>query len=94
MNFVALLEQDTWQRESWTDRGEVADALAAFEGWHPQISAILGAVDETFIWALFDRAPLEGWSAGPSRRCSATRATRCSRSWRRAQRRRSRTAPR
>ena len=43
-------------RESWTDRGEVADALAAFEGWHPQVRTILGAVDETFIWALFDRA--------------------------------------
>ena len=27
--------------------------------------AILGAVDETFIWALFDRTPLERWSVGP-----------------------------
>ena len=64
LNWVALLEQDTWQRESWTDRGEVADALAAYEGWHPQIRRILESVDETFIWALFDRAPLEGWSQG------------------------------
>ena len=37
VNFVAIVEQDTWTRESWTDRGEVADALAAFEGWHPQV---------------------------------------------------------
>src|SRR3954447_7665750 len=36
VNFVAVVEQGTWTRESWTDRGEVADALAAFEGWHPQ----------------------------------------------------------
>ncbi len=36
----------------------------AFEGWHPQVRSILGAVDETFIWALFDRAPLERWSVG------------------------------
>jgi salicylate hydroxylase len=64
VNFVAVVEQDTWTRESWTDRGEIADALAAFEGWHPQLRAILGAVDETFVWALFDRAPLERWSAG------------------------------
>ena len=41
-----------------------ADALAAFEGWHPQVRAILGAVDETFIWALFDRPPLPRWSQG------------------------------
>lgn len=64
VNFVAVIEQDTWTRESWTDRGDVADALAAFEGWHPQVRAILEAVDETFVWALFDRAPLERWSAG------------------------------
>ena len=37
VNFVAVVEQDTWTRESWTDRGDVADALAAFEGWHPQV---------------------------------------------------------
>jgi salicylate hydroxylase len=64
LNWVALVEQDTWQRESWTDRGEIADALAAYEGWHVQIRRILESVDETFIWALFDRAPLERWSRG------------------------------
>ena len=37
VNFVAAIEQDTWTKESWTDRGEVADLVAAFEGWHPQV---------------------------------------------------------
>ena len=64
VNFVAIVEQDTWTGESWTDRGEVADALAAFEGWHPQVRAILAGVDETYIWALFDRPPLARWSIG------------------------------
>jgi 2-polyprenyl-6-methoxyphenol hydroxylase-like FAD-dependent oxidoreductase len=64
VNFVAILERDTWTRESWTDRGDVADALAAYEGWHPQVREILQAVDETFIWALFDRPPLERWTQG------------------------------
>jgi salicylate hydroxylase len=64
VNFVAIIEQDAWTRESWTDRGEVADALTAFEGWHPQVRDILVAVDETFVWALFDRTPMERWSAG------------------------------
>jgi salicylate hydroxylase len=50
--------------ESWTDRGEVADALAAYESWHGQIRRIIESVDETFIWALFDRAPLKRWSQG------------------------------
>jgi salicylate hydroxylase len=64
VNFAAIVEQDAWTRESWTDRGEIADALAAFDGWHPQVRAIIEAVDETYVWALFDRTPLEGWSAG------------------------------
>ena len=64
VNFVASSTRTSWTRESWTDRGEVADALAAFEGWHPQVRAIIGAVDETFIWALFDRPPLPRWSPG------------------------------
>ena len=64
VNFVAIFEQEAWTRESWTDRGEVADALEAFEGWHPQLREIMRAVDETFIWALFDRPPLPRWSRG------------------------------
>jgi salicylate hydroxylase len=64
VNFVAVVERDAWTAESWTDRGEVADALAAFEGWHPQVREIVQAVDETFVWALFDRAPLARWSVG------------------------------
>jgi salicylate hydroxylase len=64
VNFVAVVEQDTWTRESWTDRAEVGDALRAFEGWHPHVRAILSAVDETFVWALHDRPSLERWSTG------------------------------
>jgi salicylate hydroxylase len=64
VNFVCLTEQDAWLRESWTDRGEVADVLRLYEGWHPQVRAIIAAVDETYKWALFDRVPLARWSAG------------------------------
>jgi len=64
VNFVAQLERESWTKESWTDRGEVADVLAAYEGWHPQIRSILEAVDGTFLWALFDRQPMPRWSVG------------------------------
>jgi salicylate hydroxylase len=64
VNFVAIFEQEEWTQESWTDRGEVSGALAAFAGWHPQLHEIMRAVDETFIWALFDRPPLPRWSKG------------------------------
>jgi salicylate hydroxylase len=63
-NFVAVIDTDAWTKESWTERGNVADALAAFRDWHPQLCGILGAVDETFIWGLFDRPPMPRWSVG------------------------------
>jgi salicylate hydroxylase len=63
-NFVTAVEQDSWTGESWTDKVDVATALAEFDGWHPQVRAIIAAVDEVYIWALFDRPPLEHWSVG------------------------------
>jgi salicylate hydroxylase len=64
VNFVAIVEQDHWTKESWTDRGNLAQARAAFASWHKSVRGLLDAVEETFIWALFDRAPLPCWSVG------------------------------
>ncbi|HYA06412.1 MAG TPA: FAD-dependent monooxygenase [Xanthobacteraceae bacterium] len=64
VNFVAVIEEDSWLGESWVDRGEVVEALAAFKGWHSQVLSVIGAVDETYKWALFDRSPLPRWSVG------------------------------
>ena len=64
VNFVAITEEDSWLRESWIDRGEIADVLAAFAGWHPNVLSIIGSANETFKWALFDRTPLPRWTAG------------------------------
>jgi salicylate hydroxylase len=64
LNFVGWTEHDSWNREDWTDRATIDRALAAFEGWHPQIRRIIVAADTCFIWALFDRDPLLRWSVG------------------------------
>ena len=64
VNFVGVIEQANWSKESWTERGDLAQARAAFAGWHMQVRGLLDAVEETFIWGLFDRAPLPRWSAG------------------------------
>ena len=64
LNFVGWTEHDAWNREDWTDRATPGRALAAFEGWHPQIRRIIAAADTCFIWALFDRDPLPRWSVG------------------------------
>jgi salicylate hydroxylase len=64
LNFVGWTEHHSWNREDWTDRATIARALAAFEGWHPQIRTIVERAETCFIWALFDRDPLPRWSAG------------------------------
>jgi len=64
LNFVGWTEHDSWNREDWTDHATIARALAAFEGWHPQIRRIIASSDTCFIWALFDRDPLPRWSVG------------------------------
>src|SRR5262249_21109274 len=46
LNFVGVIEQDTWTRESWTDRGDVKDLRAAFVGWDLNLRAIIDAIDE------------------------------------------------
>jgi salicylate hydroxylase len=62
VNFVCLIDRDAWTKESWTEPGDIADALAAYDGWHSQVRSIISSVEETFVWGLFDRAPLERWS--------------------------------
>jgi salicylate hydroxylase len=64
MNVVCVVEHGDWIQESWTDKGEVADVHARYEGWHPMVRGLIGAFPETFIWALHDRAELPCWSAG------------------------------
>ena len=61
-NFVGLIEQDEWIKESWTEPGSLADLAAAYAHFHPQVRGIIAAADKTFKWALLDRDPLPRWS--------------------------------
>lgn len=63
LNWVAATPGE-WRLESWTARGEVSEALREFEGWHPQVRAIISSVDATNRWALYDRDPLPRWTVG------------------------------
>ena len=64
VNLVGIVEQPHWTNESWTERCDPSGLRSAFSGWHCQVQALLGAVEETFIFGLFDRAPLARWSVG------------------------------
>ena len=64
LNVVCVTEEGAWTRESWTDRGDVAELRAAFDGWHPDVREIVGALEAPLKWALFDRDPFPRWSRG------------------------------
>jgi salicylate hydroxylase len=64
LNFVGIVPGGDWRVESWSATGEVADALAEFEGWHPQVRAIIAAAERVHRWGLYDRDPLATWGDG------------------------------
>jgi salicylate hydroxylase len=64
VNFVAVEERSDWIKESWNEPGDIGQLQQAFCGWHPEVSEVLQAADECFLWALFDRKPLESWVDG------------------------------
>jgi salicylate hydroxylase len=64
VNVVAVVEQDGWEVESWSERGDPDELRAVFAGWHPSVTSTLAAVqpDTCYRWALLDREPLPSWS--------------------------------
>lgn len=64
MNFVGIVETERWVAESWTQQGSHAECHADFEGWHPDIHALIQHIDVPYRWALMARPPMESWSKG------------------------------
>lgn len=64
VNFVGIVEQDSWREEGWSHPGTPEQALTDFGTWHPVLTKILKQSDKLFRWALFGRAPLRRWSDG------------------------------
>src|SRR6185369_1791856 len=50
--------------ESWSAKGNVEELCAAFEGFHPDVRAVLEACPECHKWAILERDPLPQWSSG------------------------------
>ena len=62
VNFVAVQERTDWQKESWNEPGNISELRNTFAGWHPEVTELLGATEACFLWALFDRPPLQKWT--------------------------------
>jgi salicylate hydroxylase len=65
VNFVGVVEQTSWQQESWTAEGDKTELAADFAGWHDTLQQIIARAGACHRRALFDRAPLDRWSDGP-----------------------------
>lgn len=64
INVVAVTERTDWHHEDWLQTGNPADMRNAFSGWHADVTALLDAADQAYLWALFDRPPLPRWQDG------------------------------
>src|SRR5688572_15323197 len=64
VNYVGFVPTDEEMKESWSAPGDAAVLRREFRGWDPRIGAVLGAVERTFRWALYDREPLPTWTKG------------------------------
>ena len=66
VNVVAVVEQDGWEVESWSEHGNPEELRAAFAGWDTTVTSALAAVrpEACYRWALMDRPPLPSWSGG------------------------------
>jgi salicylate hydroxylase len=64
INIVAMAPAGDWRSESWTADGEISDLEREFERWDERVQQLIVSATQTKRWALFDRAPLEQWTAG------------------------------
>ena len=51
--------------ESWSAKGDVNELRKAYEGFHPDVRAVLEACPDCHKWAILEREPLARWSDGP-----------------------------
>jgi salicylate hydroxylase len=64
LNFVAAIERDGWETESWSEAGSIEECRADFARWHPDVQELVGLIDVPYKWALLGRDALEHWSVG------------------------------
>ncbi|MGE0564425.1 MAG: FAD-dependent monooxygenase [Pseudolabrys sp.] len=51
-------------KESWSAKGDVRELRAAYDGFHDDVRAVLGACPDCHKWAILERDPLPAWSGG------------------------------
>jgi salicylate hydroxylase len=62
INIVAFVPSNLDSEESWSAPGDLRALAAEYNGWGTPVVEAIGALDETFRWGIYDRAPLPYWS--------------------------------
>lgn len=60
----ATTPQQGWTEESWTMPGDVEELRAVYQDFHPEVQALLGAVESVTKSALYVREPMSSWHRG------------------------------
>ena len=62
---TSVPEPGDWiTQESWSAKGDVNELRAAYDGFHEDVRAVLGACPDCHKWAILEREPLPRWSDG------------------------------
>ncbi len=64
VNLVAIEERRAWTAEGWMAADDPENLRRAFAGWGGEAGALVAAVEDCFLWGLFDHAPLARWTSG------------------------------
>jgi salicylate hydroxylase len=64
LNFIALIERDDWQVESWKVQGTTDELLHGLKNWHSDVHTLASQIARPFKWALKVRPSLESWIKG------------------------------
>ena len=64
VSFTGIVESSAWVRESWTEQGSIEECLQDFNGWHPDVHALIRQLGTPLRWAMMLRHPLTNWTNG------------------------------
>jgi salicylate hydroxylase len=62
INCVGIVATDDWQDEGWSIAAAREEVLAFYQGWHSDVTGLIGLGNQMIKWGLFDRPPLPRWS--------------------------------
>lgn len=63
-NWVGIGPHREHAAESWSQEGSVEAALAEYQGWRPEIRAVMAETEHLFMTSMLDREPLGSWVSG------------------------------